>query len=55
MPLFPIPAVFALLVNLGFLLAFVYQSPLEVLEATALALVLAAAAWLPTRRSATVP
>ncbi len=55
MPLFPLPAVFALLVNLGFLLAFVYQSPLEVLEATALALALAAAAWLPTRRSATVP
>ncbi|MGN6820006.1 MAG: APC family permease [Sphingomonas sp.] len=52
MPLFPMPAIFALLVNLGFLAAFLYESPGTVAEATALAVVLAAAAYLPTRGAA---
>ena len=54
MPLFPLPAIFALLVNLSFLIAFVYQAPLEVVEATALLLALAGAAWWATRKSAVV-
>jgi hypothetical protein len=31
MPLFPLPAIFALPVNLGFLAVFLYESPVTVL------------------------
>ena len=51
MPLFPLPAIFALLVNLGFLAAFLYESPVTVFQASALVLVLAGAAYLSTRRT----
>lgn len=54
MPLFPLPAIFALLVNLGFLAAFLYESPGTVVQASALVLTLAGLAWLATRRSAVV-
>jgi hypothetical protein len=44
MPLFPLPAIFALLVNLGFLAAFLYESPVTVFQASVLVLALAGTA-----------
>lgn len=49
MPLFPLPAIFALLVNLSFLAAFLYESPLTAVQASALALVMAGLVALSTR------
>jgi amino acid transporter len=51
MPLYPFPAIFALLVNLGFLAAFLYESPVTVFQASALVLLLAGTAYLSTRRT----
>lgn len=51
MPLYPLPAIFALLVNLGFLAAFLYESPLTVLQASLLCLGLAGIAYAATRRA----
>jgi APA family basic amino acid/polyamine antiporter len=52
MPLFPLPALFALLVNAGFLAAFLYDSAATAAEATALAFVLAVLVFAATRRAA---
>jgi APA family basic amino acid/polyamine antiporter len=52
MPLFPLPAIFALLVNLSLLAAFLYESPLIVLQATALLAVVAGGLYFLTRRTA---
>lgn len=54
MPLYPLPAIFAALVNTGFLIAFVYESPLTVLQASALVMLLASVAYTATRQSAVV-
>lgn len=52
MPLFPLPAVFALLVNLALLGAFLYESPRVALRATALVAVIAVAVYWLTRAKA---
>jgi APA family basic amino acid/polyamine antiporter len=52
MPFFPLPAIFALLVNLSFLAAFLYESPLTAVQASVLALVMAGLVVLSTRPAA---
>ena len=51
MPFFPLPAIFAMLVNLAFLAAFLFDTPDTALKATALAAVVAGVVYLATRRS----
>lgn len=51
MPLFPLPAIFALLGNLGFLAVFLYESPVTAFQASVLVLALAGTAYLSTRRT----
>ena len=55
MPLFPLPAILALVVNATLLAAFLYESPLTVLRATALLAVVTGAVAIATRRSAGRP
>ena len=55
MPLFPLPAIIALVVNATLLAAFLYESPLTVLRATALLAVVTGAVAIATRRSAGRP
>lgn len=52
MPLFPAPAILALLVNLAFLAAFLYESPALALQASALAIVMTGLVLVSTRRAA---
>ena len=49
MPLFPVPAIFSLTVNLTLLGAFLYESPVTALRATALLALLVAVVHLSTR------
>jgi basic amino acid/polyamine antiporter, APA family len=55
MPGFPLPAILALVVNATLLAAFLYESPLTVLRATALLAVVTGAVAVATRRSAGPP
>ncbi len=50
MPLFPLPAVFSLLVNVTLLGAFLYESPATAVRASVLLAVVVAAVYLITRR-----
>jgi APA family basic amino acid/polyamine antiporter len=52
MPLFPLPALFALAVNTALFLAFVSEAPVTAAQAFALLGVLTGLAWLATRRGA---
>jgi basic amino acid/polyamine antiporter, APA family len=52
MPFFPLPAILALVVNATLLAAFLYESPLTVLRATALLVVVTGAVAVVTRPSA---
>jgi APA family basic amino acid/polyamine antiporter len=49
MPLFPLPAIIALVVNATLLAAFLYESPRTVLRATALLVVVTGAVSVATR------
>jgi APA family basic amino acid/polyamine antiporter len=52
MPLFPLPAIFSLLVNGGLLIAFLYEGPAISLQAYALLAVVTTAVLILTRRTA---
>jgi len=52
MPLYPLPAIFALLVNTSLLAAFLYESPAVALQANALLCAITVAVHLATRRHA---
>lgn len=55
MPLFPLPAILALVVNTALLAGFLYESPLTALQATAVVVVVTGATAVATRRSAVRP